>query len=65
MPKALSGEMLADPIVLTDKGKHHSFDRRVKALGAQSTCSERNSLRHAAASYGEPARSDARSRRSC
>jgi hypothetical protein len=31
MPKALSGEMLADPFVLIDRPEHHSFNRRVKA----------------------------------
>jgi hypothetical protein len=31
MPKALSGEILADPIILIDRRQHHSFNRRVKA----------------------------------
>jgi hypothetical protein len=31
MPKALSGEMLADPFVPIDRPEHHSFNRRVKA----------------------------------
>jgi 7-keto-8-aminopelargonate synthetase-like enzyme len=68
MPKALSGEMLADPVVLIDRRQHHSFKRRVKALGAQSTRFARNSLQHIAATYGELEEgisSDARSRRSC
>jgi hypothetical protein len=30
MPKALSGGMLADPIVLIDTPEHHSFNGRVK-----------------------------------
>jgi hypothetical protein len=34
MPEALSGEMLADPVVLIDSWQHHSFNRRVKARGA-------------------------------
>jgi hypothetical protein len=34
MPKALSGEMPADPVVLIDGRQHYSFDRRVKARGA-------------------------------
>jgi hypothetical protein len=34
MPKALSGEMLAEPVVLVDGRQHHSFNRRVKARGA-------------------------------
>jgi hypothetical protein len=31
MPKALSGEMLADRLVPIDRREHHSFDKRVKA----------------------------------
>ena len=31
MPKALSGEMLANPFVVIDRPEHHRFDRRVKA----------------------------------
>jgi hypothetical protein len=31
MPKALSGEMHADPFVAIDRPEHHSFSRRVKA----------------------------------
>jgi hypothetical protein len=34
MPKALSGEMLADPVVLIGRRQHYSFNRRVKARGA-------------------------------
>jgi hypothetical protein len=34
MPKALSGEMLANPVALIDGWQHHSFNRRVKARGA-------------------------------
>jgi hypothetical protein len=31
MPKALSGEMLADRLIPIDRREHHSFDKRVKA----------------------------------
>jgi hypothetical protein len=31
MPKALSGEMLADPGALIDGPEHHRFNTRVKA----------------------------------
>jgi hypothetical protein len=31
MPKALSGEMHADPFVAIDRPEHHSFSKRVKA----------------------------------
>jgi hypothetical protein len=34
MPKALSGEMLTDPVVPIDSRQHYSFNRRVKARGA-------------------------------
>jgi hypothetical protein len=34
MPKAPSGEMLADPFVRIDRLEHYSFIRRVKARGA-------------------------------
>jgi hypothetical protein len=34
MPTALSGEMLADPVVLIGRRQHYSFNRRVKARGA-------------------------------
>jgi hypothetical protein len=34
MPKALSGEMLADRVGPIDGRQHHSFNRRVKARGA-------------------------------
>jgi hypothetical protein len=34
LPKALSGEIPADPIVLIDRRQHYSFNRRVKARGA-------------------------------
>ena len=34
MPKALSGEIPADPVVPIDRGQHYSFNRRVKARGA-------------------------------
>jgi hypothetical protein len=50
--QALSGEMLIDP-VLIERSQHYSFNRRVKALGAQSACFARNTLQHAAASYGD------------
>jgi hypothetical protein len=46
MPKALSGEMLTEPVVLTGRPQHHSFNSRVKACGAQSARFRRNSLRH-------------------
>jgi hypothetical protein len=34
MPKARTGEMLTDPVLLTERPQHHSFNRRVKARGA-------------------------------
>jgi hypothetical protein len=39
MPKALSGEMLADPFALIDKAEHHSFNRRVKATAPNARAS--------------------------
>jgi hypothetical protein len=34
MPKARTGKMLTDPVLLIEKPQHHSFTRRVKARGA-------------------------------
>jgi len=65
VPKALSGEILADPVVLIDRRQHYSFNRRVKARGAQSACFERDSSQHIAASDSDPGEridGDARSR---
>jgi hypothetical protein len=39
MPKALSGKMLADPVVRIDRWKHHSFNRRVKAAAPNARAS--------------------------
>jgi hypothetical protein len=39
MPKALSGEMLADPFVPIDRPEHHSFNRRVKATAPKQRAS--------------------------
>jgi hypothetical protein len=57
MPKALSGEMLADPGALIDGPEHHRFNRRVKARGAQLAGFERTSSQHDAASRAEGTRS--------
>jgi hypothetical protein len=54
MPKALSGEILADPVVLIDRRQHYSFNRRVKARGAQSAGFWRNSSQHTGASDSDP-----------
>ena len=56
MPKALSGEMLADPVVLIDGRQHHSFNRRVKAAAPNpraSSASLRSILPQAAAILAE------------
>jgi hypothetical protein len=39
MPKALSGEMPADPLVPIDRPEHHSFNRRVKGTAPNAQAS--------------------------
>jgi hypothetical protein len=56
MPKALPGKMLADPVVLIDGCKHHSFNRRVKAAAPNRQASSaplRSVLPQAGAILGE------------
>jgi hypothetical protein len=54
VPNALSGEIPADPVVLIDKRQHYSFNRRVKAHGAQSAGFWRNSSQQTGASDSDP-----------
>jgi hypothetical protein len=42
MPKALSGEMLADPVAPIGGRQHHSFNQRVKAAAPNQRASSAN-----------------------